>query len=1083
MSKTMRRPLTKTVLLFLLAWGWALPLVGQTSTPTDSPTGTPTSTATTTFSPTLTGTFTLSPTPTLTHTPTPWPNACSIEFSNWTSSTNVGGGVVCDPVANVVGPGIAPNSNGLLNTVPAGQPSAYQLFSGRGDSNHVDYARVCTTSIVPSNGFCCLQFQLAGVFENYHYLNDPTVPNDDAYLEVQVYVGGGQCGSGGLLAYDLLLNWEYLVGSGLMTVDGLVGNNTGTIGASGGCQVNPSDGTNWGVFVWTPYTFNMCQYAGQQCTIVVTEYDCGQGGHYGWGYFDCPHWISCPNPAINFTKANNPTGQVSQGQTITYTLSYRNTGTSPIDGVVINDTIPTGTNLLSGSVTSNPYQPVTALVGQDLLWDINYLSPGASGTLSFSVTVGPPPNGACAWAVTNIAEEQNFETQPSTLLSNAVTNDSGYSCTPTATSTFTFTATSTPTHTSSSTGTPTLTTTGTATNTATTTSTPTKTMTSTPSSTSTNTSTPLPTSTPTASATDSPTSTPTSTATVTSTRTATSTPSFTSTTTSTATVTSTPTITFTATETATRTATATATETFTSTATATATSTATVTDSFTPTATATLTATSTWTSTPTNSPTATATYTHTASPTPTYTFTVTPTSTPTDTPTVTATNTVTSTPTSTPTITDTPTNTPTSTPGIQIQKMASETQAHPGDTVVYQIQLSVTGSAASNVQVTDTLPAQVAFVGMGQPVPAVTGEILGQNGSVLSWAFPTLAPGVYQLPYTVTVSSALVAQTIIINNAQARQGSGPPQTATAPVTVAFPIAIQVAVYNSAGELVKTLLVQSFDQVITSFQLSSSALTDQIASTAVSILGTAVASWDGTTQNGNLVTNGQYFLKVQSTDPSGVVTSLTQTVSVNRTLSTLTVAVYNEAGELVKHLYQAVVAASSNTIQSLNLSSNTVVAGGPASASPVTIQVALPNGGTTVVWDGTNDQGAALTNGQYFVEASWANTQGKEVATQQVWVQDAQRGMAPGHLVVAPNSLTGGHPTAVFTVASLQGITLKIRVYDVAGELVGTVQGADGTGTAEWNSAGHASGLYIAVVEFYGTEGLLARQTLHLVVKH
>ncbi|HJT23485.1 MAG TPA: DUF11 domain-containing protein, partial [bacterium] len=325
-----------------------------TNTPTITPSFTPSSTATRT--PTSTPTFTFTPT----FTPIPWPNACSSEFTNWTTSINVGSNVACNPVAVPVGSGFAPNSNGLLNMVPAGQPSAYQLYSGRGDTNHGDYARLCTVSTVPTNGFCCLQFDLAGVFENYHYLNNPGVPNDDAYLEVQIYIGGGQCGSGGLMVYDLLLNWEYLVGSGLVTVDGLVGNNTGTVGAAGGCLVNPSDGTNWGVFPWTPYTFNMCQYAGQQCTIVVSEYDCGQGGHYGWGYFDCPHWISCPNPSITFTKANNPTGHVSEGQTITYTLAYKNTGTSPINGVVINDTIPTGTSLLSGSVTSSPYQPVTA---------------------------------------------------------------------------------------------------------------------------------------------------------------------------------------------------------------------------------------------------------------------------------------------------------------------------------------------------------------------------------------------------------------------------------------------------------------------------------------------------------------------------------------------------------------------------------------------------------------------------------------------------------------------------------------------------------------------------------------------------
>ena len=404
---------------------------------------------------------------------------------------------------------------------------------------------------------------------------------------------------------------------------------------------------------------------------------------------------------------------------------------------------------------------------------------------------------------------------------------------------------------------------------------------------------------------------------------------------------------------------------------------------------------------------------------------------------------------------------------------------------MYRIQLSVTGSSASGVQVTDTLPAQENFVGFGQPSPSVADATMGQNGSVLSWTFPLLGPGVYQLPYTVTVSPALVEQTVLVNNAQARAGDGPPQAATAPVTVVFPISVQVAVYNSTGELVKTLLIQNFEQVISSFQVSSSSLTNQISSTAVTILGIPIAAWDGTAQNGNLVTNGQYFLKVQSTDSTGVVTSVTQTVNVSRSLSTLTVAVYNEAGELVKHLSQTVVAGGTDTIQSLNLSSNTVIAGGSysSSTSSVTIAVALSNGGTTVVWDGTSDQGAVLTDGQYFVEASWLNSQGKQVVAQQVWIRDSQKGMMTGQLVVAPNILTGGQTRAVFKVVSAQGITLKVRVYDVAGELVGTVQGANGTGEADWNAGGRASGLYIAVVEIYGSEGFLARQTAHLVIQH
>ena len=933
------------------------------SVPTDTPTITPTDTSTDTPTPANTPTNTNTPSPTLSPTAIPWPNACSSEFTGWNTSTNVGANVVCTPMINVVGPGTAPNSNGLLSTVPPGQAAAYQLYSGRGDSGHQDWARVCANSMVPTSGLCCLTFDVAAIFEDYHFNTDQT-PNNDSYLEVQIFVGG-TCG-GGQLVYDLLFSYQYVLASGLVTLDGLADNNTGTVGGAGGCQVNPNNTCDWGFMPWTPYTVNLCAFAGQQCNIVVTEYDCGQGGHYGWGYFDCPHWISCPSPSIQLTKTNIPTGLVDQGATLTYNLSYQNTGADPIDGVVVNDTIPAGTSLLSGSVTSNPYQSVTQLVGSDLIWDIGYLAAGVSGTLSFSVTVNPI-RGGCQASVTNIAEEGNFETQPSTLLSNAVTNATGGTCT----------------------ATPTIT----------------------------------------------------------------DTPIFT--------------YTFTFTQTITDTNTAT------STGTATATSTATSTD------------TSTVSSTPTNSPTQTATATATATATITDTPTASFTFTPSYTPTHTATVTDTFTPTNTATITDTPTHTATATPGIQIQKLPSETTAQPGDTLSYQILLTVTGSADSNVRVTDSLPAQVAFVAFGAPSPTVPGQNMVEAGSLLTWTFPALNPGVYQLPYTVTVGSNLTVQTVLLNNAQEVFQGGQPQSVTAPVTVAFPYQVQVGIYNEAGELIKTLTVPNLSQGVGSIQLSSPSLTDEVNAIAVSLSASAAVSWDGTNQGGTLVSNGQYYIKVQSTGPSGVVTTVTRTVAVSRSLATLSVEVYNEAGEVVKTIYQAVTVNGAGSLQALDLSQPVIAPGGPSSTTgtPSNTMIFLTVAGATVTlaWDGTTDQGQMVVSGQYLVEARWVGGAEDQTIIKQISVIGGRGSSGP--LQAQPNVISGGQTTTVFSVGSSSSLTLKLRVYDTAGELAAAAEGGTGTNLVSFNAAGLANGLYIAVADLEGPNGFEGRQTTRFVVLH
>ena len=101
-----------------------------------------------------------------------------------------------------------------------------------------------------------------------------------------------------------------------------------------------------GLPAWTQYTINLCQYAGEQVTFQATDYDCDEGGHYGFGYISCLAWSSCPTAGTKITKVNSPTGQVSQGTTITYTMTYTNTGNTGAPGVTVVDSIPPNTTLV-----------------------------------------------------------------------------------------------------------------------------------------------------------------------------------------------------------------------------------------------------------------------------------------------------------------------------------------------------------------------------------------------------------------------------------------------------------------------------------------------------------------------------------------------------------------------------------------------------------------------------------------------------------------------------------------------------------------------------------------------------------------
>ncbi len=365
-------------------------------------------------------------------------------LTGWTTSfanpglangcTNPSATVVNATTVSAKGAGVVPNSDGLLPNHPACSPDAVQLWPSHGEANHGDWVQIQQTDTVPTNGNTCFTFWFAGVFENYHYLQGQTANNSDSYLLVNMIVGGAVVAS-------LNYSWE----TTLPQIIQLTNAQVPAVGDGTVCDINGTP-NNWGYVPWTEYEINLCQYAGQQVTFQATFYDCDMGGHYGFGNISCLNWNSCPPPAMKITKANTPSGLVSAGQTITYTINYSNAGTGPADGVVINDTIPNGTTFVPGSMTSNPIAFFTNQVGNDLIWDVGYVAAGATGSLSFKVTA---PDSQCV-TFTNVAAETDLTVACGTTppLSNPVTNWLG-GCTPTPIPTHTATTafTSTPSHT------------------------------------------------------------------------------------------------------------------------------------------------------------------------------------------------------------------------------------------------------------------------------------------------------------------------------------------------------------------------------------------------------------------------------------------------------------------------------------------------------------------------------------------------------------------------------------------------------------------------------------------------------------
>jgi uncharacterized repeat protein (TIGR01451 family) len=504
----------------------------------------------------------------------------------------------------------------------------------------------------------------------------------------------------------------------------------------------------------------------------------------------------------------------------------------------------------------------------------------------------------------------------------------------------------------------------------------------------------------------------------------------------------------------------------------------------TPTNTATSSATATLTRTPTD--TGTPSPTSSPTPTPTPTSSGTPTNSPTLTPTSTSSGTPTNTPTQTPTFT--PTLTPTATLDLALGKQVSETQAQSGDSLTYTLGVTLGGTTLNNVVVTDTLPANVTFAGLG--TVSAGSATFYPGTSLISWTLPvTLTPGTYSLTYKTQVNVLTPGSTDLVNGAQlAFPGLLSPLTASVTVQVTGQFAVKVGVYNEAGELVKTLRMVQLSQAIFSLNLSNNVITSlNGAGNQINIYsqGYLLGVWDGTDSGGNPVSNGVYHIKVDNVDPFGVVTTVTRQAMVSRSLAKVLVNVYNEAGEVVKHLLAWVDDPTGGGMTNVVLS-NTVVQPGAASGQASTVQITVQSSGAAVTlsWDGTNDSGTFVTAGHYQLEAHWFDGRGgtTDISRGILVTGGGDRGM--GTVLAQPNilSVSAGVTGTTFKSDSSQSLTLRVRIYNMAGELTAELQGTPGANQAAWDASGYASGLYLAVVDLLNSNGgKVGQKILKLVV--
>jgi flagellar hook assembly protein FlgD len=362
----------------------------------------------------------------------------------------------------------------------------------------------------------------------------------------------------------------------------------------------------------------------------------------------------------------------------------------------------------------------------------------------------------------------------------------------------------------------------------------------------------------------------------------------------------------------------------------------------------------------------------------------------------------------------------------------------------------------------DVLPPGVNFVGFGNTSTQVT---TGQSGQILTWSLPPLSPGIYTYQYQVKLDDFLAGGSVLTNNVLLTAPNLPNEAAQVAVTVRAAYTVTIGVYNEVGELVKQIAVTQFSLAVQNAQLSPdgaiNSLNDPVA---VLFKGVTLGLWDGTGPEGNPVGNGNYYFKIENLDAFGVVTTETQLVNVDRSLAKLQVNVYNEAGEVVRHICDYTDNPTNGEMTSMVLSTNVLPVAEEGTPAPSDQLVVTLSTGVTFVWDGRADNGAPVGGGHYEVEVHWTNGAGVEdVISRGLMVERV--GGAENQVVAAPNVLTGGNTTTTLEVLNpTVNLTLKLKVYDVVGELLAEAEGQAAANQVAWDATGKASGLYFAVVE-------------------
>lgn len=286
----------------------------------------------------------------------------------------------------------------------------------------------------------------------------------------------------------------------------------------------------------------------------------------------------------------------------------------------------------------------------------------------------------------------------------------------------------------------------------------------------------------------------------------------------------------------------------------------------------------------------------------------------------------------------------------------------------------------------------------------------------------------------------------------------------------------VSIYNSAGELVKTLFHGSGTQ-LSDLALSGGSVVPGSLGLTLSFSGSAGGSsslsWLGDNDNGQLVSGGTYSMKVETKDNFGTTSAWIRQISVIPSKRKVALKIYSSAGELVAALDPAAAGAVSPSQLKFGGDGK-----GAFEAGSATIVVVDSNGAEITV-----PLGQELKAGSYTVQLVNEDLGASKIIASRGFVLVAAP-KAPNFSAIAfPNPLGPENSPLQFLYAPRPAAeTVTLRLYNVPGELVAQAVESASLGRITLAPRPWAAGIYIAVLELRQGRSLLSRRLLKVAIR-